>query len=78
MSVSEERIDRGRLFQIDGTANEKERLPKDLFVEGGVSVRGTERSCRCVDANKIRKIGRSTKVDGSIGHEGDLVCDAGF
>ena len=38
-SESEERKDRGRLFQIDGAAKEKERSPKDLFVEGGVRVR---------------------------------------
>ena len=39
--MSEERIDRGREFQIEGAAKEKERSPKDLFVGGVTSVRGS-------------------------------------
>ena len=34
-SVSEERIDRGREFQIEGAAKEKERSPKVLVCVGG-------------------------------------------
>ena len=40
-SETEERIERGRSFQIEGAAKEKERSPKDLFVEGVTSVRGS-------------------------------------
>ena len=40
-SESEERIERGRSFQIEGAAKEKERSPKDLFVGGVTSVRGS-------------------------------------
>ena len=40
-SDSDERIESGREFQIEGAAKEKERSPKDLFVEGVTSVRGS-------------------------------------
>ena len=37
-----------------------------------------KRSYRYVDADEIREIRGTRKTDGSIGHEGNFVCDACF